>query len=599
MITPEFKSNLLERVDIVSLISAQVELKPRGSNYLGLCPFHNEKTASFSVNSSRQFYYCFGCGAKGDAIQFLMDYFSLSFIDALKELCQKTGVHFPEEQSFINSTPESMRQHQVRSDHIKLLLEAARFYRSRLASDSDAISYLKKRGISGQVAAKFHLGYAGNSWNSLKEVFNDYEDNTDLFLVGLIKKSESGNKVFDRFRNRIIFPIFNKNGEVIAFGGRTIVDDSNGPKYLNSPETDLFVKSKELYGFFDAQRFIAKSKFVIVVEGYFDVISMHQAGFKNTVGTLGTALSSSHFLQLERIGREIIFMFDGDTAGRRAAWRAAQIVLVNLSKQDILVSFIFLPQNKDPDTFIREKGNEALAKLLKSGIPLSTMILETICSPGRLSSVEGKSSAIAKLKNLFKSMSEGIFKRQLIQAAGQHLSCSISEFGDAGESPKKYLEKENHKEFPKTKYELVVSPEMQMLKVLVRDPENLKSVFSEDREWFMKEYEVILTWIQENGVIGDNQSGGDNLSNEFEQDHGMSKDMIQVVNKALKIDPVLDNILKTEGTLKKEFEFLFVTLKIEYLETKAKNLSTNPEVQIQEIHEIRQEILSLKNAQVG
>ena len=536
--------------------------------------------------------------AKGDAIQFLMDYFSLSFVDALKELCQKAGVHYPEEQSIRNSTPESKRQHQVRSDHKKLLLAAARFYRSRLALDSVAVSYLKKRGISGEVAAKFHIGYAGDSWNNLKEVFNDYEDNSDLFLVGLIKKSESGNKVFDRFRNRIIFPIFNKNGEVIAFGGRTIVDDNNAPKYLNSPETDLFVKSKELYGYFDAQRFIAKSQFVIVVEGYFDVISMHQAGFKNTVGTLGTALSSSHFLQLERIGREIIFMFDGDAAGKRAAWRAAQVVLANLNKQDILVSFIFLPQNKDPDTFIREKGNEALANLLKSGIPLSTMILETICSSGRLSSVEGKSSAIAELKNLFKSMSGGIFKRQLMQAAGQHLSCSISEFGDTSESPKKHLEKENHKVFFKKKSELVASPEMQMLKVLVRDPENLKSVLSEDREWFMKEYAVILTWIQENGFIGDNQSGGDKSSNEFGQDHRMSKDMIQVVKKALKIDPVLDNILKTEGTLKKEFDFLFVTLKIEYLETKAKNLTTNPEVQISDIHEIRREILSLKNAQL-
>ena len=206
MVTPEFKANLLERVDIVSLISAHVELKPRGSNYVGLCPFHNEKTPSFSVNSSRQFYYCFGCGSKGDAIQFLMDYFSLSFIDALKELCQKSGVHYPVEQSIRNSTPESKRQHQVRSDHKKLLLVAARFYRSRLALDSVAVSYLKKRGISGEVAAKFHLGYAGDSWNNLKEVFNDYEDNSNLLLVGLVKKSESGNKIFDRFRNRIIFP---------------------------------------------------------------------------------------------------------------------------------------------------------------------------------------------------------------------------------------------------------------------------------------------------------------------------------------------------------------------------------------------------------
>ncbi len=598
MVTPEFKANLLERIDIVSLISAQVELKPRGSNYLGLCPFHNEKTASFSVNSSKQFYYCFGCGAKGDAIQFLMDYFSLSFIDALKELCQKAGVHFPEEQSFKNATPESKRQHKVRSDHKKLLVTAARFYRSRLASDSVAVSYLKKRGISGEVAAKFHIGYAGNSWNSLKEVFSDYEDNSDLFIVGLIKKSESGNKVFDRFRNRIIFPIFNKNGEVIAFGGRTIVDDKNVPKYLNSPESDLFVKSKELYGFFDAQRFIAKSKNVIVVEGYFDVISMHQAGFKNTVGTLGTALSSSHFLQLERIGREIIFMFDGDAAGKRAAWRAAQIVLANLSKQDMLVSFIFLPQNKDPDTFIREKGNGALAKLLKSGIPLSTMILETICSSGRLSSVEGRSIAIAKLKNLFKSMSGGIFKRQLMQAAGQHLSCSITEFGETSEFAKNPPGPLNYKVFFEKKSELITSPEIQMLKVLVRDPKNLKSVFSKDREWFMKEFEVILTWIQENGGIGDNQNDGDNLSNEFEQDNRMSKEMVQVVKKALKTDPVLDNILKTKGTLKKEFDFLFATLKIDHLETKAKNLTSGPEVQISEIHEIRREILSLKNAQV-
>ena len=325
---------------------------------------------------------------------------------------------------------------------------------------------------------------------------------------------------------------------------------------------------------------------------------MHQAGFKNTVGTLGTALSSSHFLQLERMGREIIFMFDGDEAGKRAAWRAAQIVLANLSKQDMLVSFIFLPQNKDPDTFIREQGNEELAKLLKSGIPLSTMILKTICSSGRLSSVEGKSSAIATLKNLFKSMSGGIFKRQLMQAAGQHLSCSISEFGDTSEFPKKHLEDSNYKVFFKKKSELVASPEMQMLKVLVRDPENLKSVVSEDLEWFMKEYEVILTWIQENDGIGDNQNGGDNPINEFEQDDRMSRDMIQVVKKALKADPVLDNILKTKGTLQKEFDFLFVTLKIEYLERRAKNLTTNPEVQISEIHEIRREILSLKNAQI-
>ena len=598
MVTPEFKADLLERVDIVSLISPHVELKPRGSNYVGLCPFHNEKTPSFSVNSSRQFYYCFGCGTKGDAIQFLMDYFSLSFVDALKELCQKSGVHYPVEQSMRNATPESKRQHQVRSDHKKLLLAAARFYRSRLALDSVAVSYLKKRGISGEVAAKFHIGYAGDSWNNLKEVFSDYENNPNLLLVGLVKKSESGNKVFDRFRNRIIFPIFSKNGEVIAFGGRTIVDDNNSPKYLNSPETDLFIKSKELYGYFDAQRFIAKSQLVIVVEGYFDVISMHQAGFKNTVGTLGTALSSSHFLQLERIGREIVFMFDGDAAGKRAAWRAAQVVLANLNKQDVLVSFIFLPHNKDPDTFIREKGNEALANLLKSGIPLSTMILETICSSGRLSSVEGKSSAIAELKNLFKSMSGGIFKRQLMQAAGQHLSCSISEFGDTRKSPKNHLEKENHEVFFKKKSELVASPEIQMLKVLVRDPENLKAVLSEDREWFMKEYAVILTRIQEKGFTGDNQSGGDKSSNEFEQDHRMSKDMIQVVKKALKIDPVLDNILKTEGTLKKEFDFLFVTLKIEHLEKKAKNLTTHPEVQISDIHEIRREILRLKNAQL-
>ena len=291
-------------------------------------------------------------------------------------------------------------------------------------------------------------------------------------------------------------------------------------------------------------------------------------------------------------------MFDGDAAGKRAAWRAAQIVLANLSKQDMLVSFIFLPQNKDPDTFVREQGNEALAKLLKSGIPLSTMILETICSSGRLSSVEGKSSAIATLKNLFKSMSGGIFKRQLMQAAAQHLSCPISEFGDTSEFPKKYFEDSSSTVFFKKKSQLVASPEMQMLKVLVRDPETLKSVNSEDLEWFMKGYEVILTWIQETGGIGDKQKGGDTPSNEFEQDTIMSKDMIQVVKKALKTDPVLDNILKTKGTLQKEFDFLFVTLKIEYLETRAKNLTANPEAQISEIHEIRKEILSLKNAQV-
>ncbi len=594
--SPEFKANLLERVDIVSLIATQIELKSKGSNHLGLCPFHNEKTPSFSVNSARQFYYCFGCGAKGDAIQFLMDFHSISFIDALKELCQRAGVQFPDEKKNQSSSLALKKQRQIQSDQKKMLLAAARFYRKRLALNPAAVVYLKNRGITGEVAAKFHIGFAESSWDNLRAVFSEYEANPGLFRAGLIKKSELSNKVFDRLRNRIIFPIFNKSGEVIAFGGRSLVDDTEAPKYLNSPETDLFSKGKELYGFFDAQRPIIKSRCAIVVEGYFDVISLHQAGFTNSVGTLGTALSPSHFSQLERISCEIIFMFDGDDAGKRAAWRAAQIVLSNMRRQDILVNFVFLPENEDPDAFVRGQGAEKLKKLLKSGIPLSQMVFQTISPQHRISSVEGRSSAIAELKELFKSMSDSIFKRQLVQAAGEHLSCSLDEFQIDVRSDK-YLGKEP-KATAKRKSKLVSSPEMQMLKVLVREPANLTSIALKDRGWFLEDYGEILTWIQENDLAGDKEHGERISDDKLRENLRLPKGMLGVLEEALKVDPVLDKIFKVEGTLKKEFEFLFKTLKIGYLETKAKYLSANPEDKIGEIHEIRQEILRLKNAQV-
>ena len=316
MIPRDFLDDLLSRIDIVSIIGSYIELKKKGANYSALCPFHDEKTPSFTVNSNKQFYHCFGCGASGDAVNFLMEYCGLTFTQVLNDLAKQHGLVIPNKDE--QKSEELKKKILLKNKLKKTLVKAAIYYQNNLKNNENAISYLKKRNISGKTALRFHLGVALNKWNGLREVFSENYENQVLIDSGLVIKSESkSNRIYDRFRDRLIFPIFNIFGETIGFGARSFGKDH--PKYLNSPETEIFSKGKELYGIFEAKNYINKSKEVIVVEGYMDVIGLFEHGVKNSVASLGTSFTKNQFFLLSRMAEKIIFMFDGDSAGKKAA----------------------------------------------------------------------------------------------------------------------------------------------------------------------------------------------------------------------------------------------------------------------------------------
>jgi len=392
LIPKNFIQDLLNRLDIVDVIERYVPLKKSGANYVACCPFHNEKSPSFTVSQSKQFYHCFGCGAHGTAIGFLMEHSGMGFVDAVEELAKSIGVTVPRE-----AAQAGQVQHKVATDLYELMQTATRYYREQLKQSPRAIEYLKRRGLSGEIAARFGIGYAPDGWQNLERAVPDYQDKS-LLETGLVIVSDDGKKRYDRFRDRIMFPIVNQRGQIIGFGGRVL--DKGEPKYLNSPETPLFEKGRELYGLFQAQKAIRNGGMALVVEGYMDVVALAQLGVEYAVATLGTATTPYHIQRLLRMTDHVVFCFDGDAAGRRAAWRALENALPHLQDGKQL-RFLFLPPEHDPDSYIREHGKEAFEHLLgEEALALSGYLLRELSSRVDLRTQEGRSTFLENAKPL-------------------------------------------------------------------------------------------------------------------------------------------------------------------------------------------------------
>lgn len=412
MIPPEFIQQLISRLDIVEVVGAHVELKKAGANLKGLCPFHGEKSPSFNVSPTRQTYHCFGCGAHGDALKFVLEYQGLGFIDGVKELARRVGMEVPDDRRSPEERAAAAVAKEQRKSLSELLAQAARFYTKELKAAPTAIEYLKGRGLTGRIAAEFGLGYAPSGWRSLSRCFPQYDD-AQLVEAGLVIASEDGGetKRYDRFRERVMFPIRNVLGEVIGFGGRVL--GAGEPKYLNSPETPVFVKGSELYGLFEGRAAIRQRGHALVVEGYMDVVALAQHGIRNAVATLGTACTPEHVAKLFRFTEQIVFSFDGDAAGRRAAARALQAVLPHLSERRA-ARFLFLPPEHDPDSFVRELGADAFEAAVDAALPLSAQLLAVAGEGCRLDAPEGRAKLLAQARPLWALLPEGLLKRQLL-----------------------------------------------------------------------------------------------------------------------------------------------------------------------------------------
>jgi len=381
LIPESFIQELLNRVDIVDVVDRSVPLKKAGANYSACCPFHNEKSPSFTVSPTKQFYHCFGCGAHGTAIGFVMEYQGLDFVESIHELAKSVGMIVPQE------TRETDRPAaKVVVGLQESLQQAANFYKAELKKSQRAIDYLKSRGLSGQIAAKFQIGYAPAGWQNLQNVFPHYESEA-LTTAGLVVENEQGRR-YDRFRDRIMFPIHDQKGQVIGFGGR-VINPEDTPKYYNSPETPLFQKGHELYGLFLARRAIRDAGRALVVEGYMDVVALAQYGIEYAVAALGTATTPYHITKLMRQADEIVFCFDGDNAGRTAAWRAAMNALPALT-DSLKLAFLFLPKEHDPDSYVREFGKEKFEAEIKAAMPLSQYILQHLSENNPLQSQEDR-----------------------------------------------------------------------------------------------------------------------------------------------------------------------------------------------------------------
>lgn len=421
MIPRAFIDEVLNRVDIVNIISPSVTLKKSGANLQGLCPFHQEKSPSFSVSETKQFYHCFGCGAHGTAISFLMEYAGLSFVDAIEELAKSVGLTVPKAS---NDGIKIVDQQQTIA-LTQSLEKMMQWYQEQLKKNQRAINYLKNRGLSGEVAKRFGLGYAPDQWQNFESILGSYDDDSTAKILAesgmMIQSEDEGStrvKRYDRFRDRIMFPIRNLKGQVIGFGGRII--DKGEPKYLNSPETILFKKGQTLYGLFEARKFIREKSFVLVCEGYMDVVALAQMGYPNAVATLGTACSDSHIQLLLRHTDRVVFSFDGDAAGRKAAKRAFEASIPYLA-DDKEIRFLFLPQEHDPDSYIRAFGQEKFEEEIQSAKPLSRFFMEVIGEQVDWTTAEGKAQAQNHAKDYFKKMPPIALRVQILRDLAKRL----------------------------------------------------------------------------------------------------------------------------------------------------------------------------------
>ncbi len=401
-IPQHFIDDLLSRIDIVDVIATRVQLKKSGSNYSACCPFHNEKTPSFTVSQTKQFYHCFGCQANGSAISFLMNYDQLHFVDAIETLAQTLGMEVPRE-------ADAQNRENSRKPLFDIMEQCATFYSNQLRKSPEAVDYLKRRNLSGATAKKFSIGFAPSGWQNLEPAVKAESDK--LITLGMQIKNDEG-RIYDRFRERIMFPIKDRRGRVIAFGGRIL--DKGEPKYLNSPETPLFHKGEELYGFFEARKQANATGRILVVEGYMDVIALSQHGVENAVATLGTATSASHIESLFRTVPDIYFCFDGDRAGKEAAWRALKAALPSLQDgRD--AHFSFLPDGEDPDTYISKHGKEAFDTYLFSSITASEFLIAHLSEDLDTTEIGGKARLAKLSKPLIDTLPEGVYKQLTIK----------------------------------------------------------------------------------------------------------------------------------------------------------------------------------------
>jgi DNA primase len=409
MIPESFIQELLARADVVEIVGRYVQLKKGGANHSGLCPFHGEKSPSFTVSPVKQFYHCFGCGKNGNAIGFLMEHAGMSFIEAVKDLAGQYGMQVPQDRAAPADQARAAEQQRRRITLTEVLERAAAAYRKQLREAPQAVAYLQGRGVSGEVAKQYGLGYAPEGWRTLASVFPDYDDPM-LVDGGLVIAGDDG-KRYDRFRDRVMFPIRNVKGECIGFGGRVMGEGT--PKYLNSPETPVFSKGRELYGLYEARAALREAGWVLVTEGYMDVVALAQHGFANAVATLGTACTAEHLQKLFRFTDNVVFSFDGDAAGRRAARKALEGALP-FATDLRTVKFLFLPAEHDPDSFVRECGAEAFASSVNAATPLSRFLVDVAHDDCNLTMAEGRARLAANAKPLWQQLPDGALKFQIL-----------------------------------------------------------------------------------------------------------------------------------------------------------------------------------------
>ncbi|MEN9772448.1 MAG: primase [Pseudomonadota bacterium] len=606
MIPQQFIDDLLRRVDVVEVVGQYVQLKRAGANYSGLCPFHTEKSPSFSVSPSKQFYHCFGCGAHGSALGFLIEHLGLPFPQAVEDLARRVGLEVPQEVNPIDPAIKK-KETDYRARLRDLLLEAAKFYQRRLKDSPQAIDYLKNRGVSGEIAARYHLGYAPSGWQPLQSVYGDY-NTKDLVDAGLVIEGDAG-KRYDRFRDRIMFPILSNRGEVLGFGARTLGSDE--PKYLNSPETPVFSKGYELYGVFEARPLIRESGQVWVVEGYMDVVALAQHGLGHAVATLGTATTPAHLQQLLRLSDHVVFMFDGDKAGRRAAARALETALAFASEKN-RIDFVFLPEEHDPDSFVRENGADALREWVAKAKPLSAFLLDVASDGQQLEFAEGRAASIAEAKRLLALMPPNALRSQIAREAARRFDASDAAMGAASpgtqaadRAPAVKTDRKQGQSWTKSAPAPIRLPRPvirplaeRVLQILVRKPawcRDIDPAFADDLDASQL---ALLRWIQDRlPPEGDVPFA---VLHEAALSEGREKgpEAVRLFLKLSKPDPALDALMETEPkALELELARALTRLRVRALEETAARLAEEAAADPQALtalQQVRSQIQALK-----
>lgn len=509
-IAKPFVRQLLERIDIVDVVSKYITLKKQGANYVACCPFHQEKTPSFSVNQSKQFFYCFGCKAHGDAIKFLQLHENFSFVDSVETISRTAGI------SVVYDTNNASSAQQDTTNKLFALLEKAQiFYANSLYSQNAGIArnYLSGRGVDADIAKQYGVGFSPDGWDNLIKHMSQGQLN-DLQQCGLVISNES--KSYDRFRNRIMFPIRDRRGRTVGFGARTLQKDDH-PKYLNSPETPIFHKSRQLYGLYEARRATRTFTKILVVEGYMDVIGLAKYGIHYAVATLGTATTSNHLQILFKECKKIIFCFDGDNAGRKAAWHALGVALPFMTEGNN-VEFLFLPEGEDPDSLVQKQGKESFEDALGKSVTLSNFLLQSLSKDLNLATAEGKSSFCKNLETYLPILPNGVYKEALYDEIEGMVSLSRQQIQAFIKQPSQHFAKPKIPEFKSSGLlEMVLS-------YLVQFPEYLKDIEVPEK-FSSSEYKIINKFVD---LISNN-----NLSSTAEIFARLSEkpDLLEVVAK--------------------------------------------------------------------